>query len=93
MPPAIVLVAALVLSGGLNAAPNILLIIGDDMGVETLASFEVGESPPTTAALDELAKQGVRFTNSWSQPICSPTRATMITGRYGFRKSKPHSIR
>ena len=82
---AVVLVPALILSGGLNAAPNILLIIGDDMGVETLASYEVGESPPTTAALDELANQGVRFTNFWSQPICSPTRATMITGRYGFR--------
>ena len=84
-PGAIVPVAALVLSGGLNAAPNILLIIGDDMGVETLASYKVGESPPTTAALDELANQGLRFTNFWSQPICSPTRATMITGRYGFR--------
>ena len=83
--PVTVLIPALILSGGLNAAPNILLIIGDDMGVETLASYEVGESPPTTAALDELANQGVRFTNFWSQPICSPTRATMITGRYGFR--------
>ena len=84
-PPAIVLVPALVLSGALNAAPNILLLIGDDMGVETLASYGVGENPPTTAALDELADQGVRFTNFWSQPICSPTRATMLTGRYGFR--------
>ena len=60
-PPAIVLVPALVLSGTLNAAPNILLIIGDDMCVETLASYEVGENPPTTAALDELADQGVGF--------------------------------
>lgn len=74
------------LSGNVAAAPNILLIIGDDMGVETLASYGVGENtPPTTAALDELAREGVRFTNVWSQPSCSPTRATMITGRYGFR--------
>lgn len=83
--PAIVLLPALVLSGALNAAPNILLLIGDDMGVETLASYGVGENPPTTAALDELARQGVRFTNFWSQPICSPTRATLLTGRHGFR--------
>ena len=83
--PAIVLLPALVLSGALNAAPNILLLMGDDMGVETLASYGVGENPPTTAALDELARQGVRFTNFWTQPICSPTRATMLTGRYGFR--------
>ena len=73
------------LSGNVAAAPNILLIIGDDMGVETLASYGVGENVPTTAAIDELARDGVRFTNVWSQPSCSPTRATMITGRYGFR--------
>ena len=73
------------LSGNVAAAPNVLLIIGDDMGVETLASYGVGENPPTTAALDELAREGVRFSNVWSQPACSPTRATMITGRYGFR--------
>jgi arylsulfatase B len=66
-------------------APNILLIIGDDMGVETLASYGVVDDPPTTAALDELASDGVRFTNFWSQPVCSPTRATLLTGRYGFR--------
>ena len=73
------------LSGNVAAAPNVLLIIGDDMGVETLASYGLGENSPTTAALDELAREGVRFTNVWSQPACSPTRATMITGRYGFR--------
>jgi len=73
------------LSSNVTAAPNILLIIGDDMGVETLASYGVGENVPTTDALDDLAGDGVRFTNVWSQPSCSPTRATMITGRYGFR--------
>ena len=67
------------------AAPNILLIFGDDMGVETLASYGLGENPPTTATLDRMAQEGVRFTNFWSQPVCSPTRGTVITGRYGFR--------
>ena len=65
--------------------PNILLIIGDDMGVETLASYGLSENAPKTATLDQLAKEGVQFTNFWSQPVCSPTRATMLTGRYGFR--------
>jgi arylsulfatase A-like enzyme len=68
-----------------NSAPNILLIIGDDMGVETLASYGLGENPPKTAALDKLAREGVRFNNFWAQPVCSPTRATILTGRYGFR--------
>ncbi len=67
------------------AAPNILLIIGDDMGVDTMASYGIGENFPRTAALDDLAANGVRYTNAWSQAICSPTRATIMTGRYGFR--------
>ena len=70
---------------GASAAPNILLIIGDDMGVETLASYGLSEQAPATATLDGLASEGVRFTNFWAQPVCSPTRATVITGRYGFR--------
>lgn len=77
--------AAATLSGVAHAAPNILLIIADDMGVETLASYGVGQNPPKTATLDEMARQGMRFTNFWAQPVCSPTRAAIITGRYGFR--------
>lgn len=69
----------------LESRPNILLILGDDMGVETLASYRLGSTTPTTATLDDLARQGVQFNNFWSQPVCSPTRATIITGRYGFR--------
>lgn len=64
---------------------NILVIIGDDMGIETLGSFGVGADTPTTATLDALAEGGVSFNNMWAQPVCSPTRATILTGRYGFR--------
>ncbi len=79
------LATAVISPGVTQAAANILLILGDDMGVETLASYGLGENPPTTAALDEIAREGVSFTNVWSQPLCSPTRATIMTGRYGFR--------
>ncbi len=65
--------------------PNILLIISDDMGIEVLRAFGVGANPPPTPNLDRLAAEGVRFNNYWSQPVCSPTRATLLTGRYGFR--------
>ena len=74
------LAIALGFAGTANSAPNILLIIGDDMGVETVASYGVGENPPATANLDDLARNGVRYTNFWSQPVCSPTRATIVTG-------------
>ena len=52
---------ATALSGSVEAAPNILLIIGDDMGVETLASYGIGENPPRTVTLDQLVREGVRF--------------------------------
>ena len=71
--------------GADGSRPNILVILGDDMGVETLASFGVGTQTPRTATLDALVERGVRFTNMWSQAMCSPTRATILTGRYGFR--------
>ena len=67
------------------SAPNILLIIGDDMGNETLASYGLNNDTATTVTLDQLANEGIRFNNFWTQPVCSPTRATLLTGRYGFR--------
>ena len=80
--------AALVSASAANqasAAPNILLILADDMGVEALSVYGLGETAPTTATIDALARDGVLFRNFWSQPVCSPTRATIMTGRYGFR--------
>ena len=81
------LVAAVLAAAGHQAvaAPNVLLILADDMGVEALSVYGLGETAPTTAALEEIAGQGVVFRNFWSQPVCSPTRATIMTGRYGFR--------
>ena len=66
-------------------APNILLLIGDDMGIETLPCYGIAKDTADLPTLDSLCRQGVRFSNVWSQPVCSPTRATMMTGRYGFR--------
>ena len=68
-----------------SAKPNVLFIIADDLGVEQLASFKIGSEPAVTPNLDRLARQGMSFSNVWAQPICSPTRATLLTGRYGFR--------
>ncbi|MGI9204776.1 MAG: sulfatase-like hydrolase/transferase [Woeseiaceae bacterium] len=65
--------------------PNVLLIIGDDMGNEAFSCYGLNDNPAKTPTLDELCEQGVRFDNFWSQPICTPTRATMLTGRYAFR--------
>ena len=72
-------------TGSSAKSPNILLMIGDDMGKESLSCFEIGKNTADTPTLDKLCADGVRFDNFWSQPICTPTRATLMTGRYGFR--------
>ena len=64
---------------------NVLLIIGDDMGVEMLERYGAGDDYPPTPNINQLFDQGVFFRHAWAAPICSPTRATMLTGRYGFR--------
>ena len=65
--------------------PNILLIISDDLGVDWASCYATGRNLPSTPNLDRLCATGVTFTNAWANPICSPTRATMLTGRYAFR--------
>ena len=68
-----------------RSAPNILVILGDDMGVETLSAYDIGTPTAVTPNLDQLAARGMRFERFWSQAACSPTRAAILTGRYGFR--------
>lgn len=63
--------------------PNIVLIITDDQGTPDLGSH--GNSQLRTPHLDRLAKQSVEFTNFCVAPLCAPTRASLITGRYYYR--------
>ena len=76
---------------------NVLVIVGDDVGIDVLRSYDPnGEygilDLPPTPNLDALAARGVRFTNVWSNPACCPTRATIQTGRYGFRNGILHIV-
>jgi len=64
--------------------PNILLIVGDDMGYADVGFHGCKDIP--TPHLDALAASGVRFTSGYvSGPYCSPTRAGLLTGRYQQR--------
>jgi arylsulfatase A-like enzyme len=64
--------------------PNILFIVGDDMGYADVGFHGCKDIP--TPNLDALAASGVRFTNGYvSGPYCSPTRAGLMTGRYQTR--------
>ena len=67
-----------------TARPNILFIVGDDMGYADVGFHGCREIP--TPNLDALAASGVRFTSGYvSGPYCSPTRAALFTGRYQSR--------
>ena len=68
-----------------RSQPNIVLIIGDDMGVDMVSAYGEGTAPPCTLNIDRLAAEGMLFRNAWASPTCSPTRAALLTGRYGFR--------
>ncbi len=65
--------------------PNFIIMIGDDMAVETVGCYGVGSAPAKTPKIDQLCDHGMRFDNFWSQAVCSPTRATILSGQYGFR--------
>ncbi len=83
----VVSMAVLILAparGSAATRPNILLIVGDDMGYADVG-FHGGKDIPTPN-LDALAASGVRFTSGYvSGPYCSPTRAGLLTGRYQTR--------
>jgi arylsulfatase A-like enzyme len=64
--------------------PNILVIVGDDMGYHDVGVHGCKDIP--TPNIDSIARNGVRFTNGYvSGPYCSPTRAGLMTGRYQTR--------
>lgn len=74
---------ALAQTGQAQTPPNIVLIMADDMGFECMSAN--GPSNYNTPNLDKLAKQGVRFTNAHSTPICTPTRVQIMSGLYNSR--------
>jgi arylsulfatase B len=71
---------------------NILLIVADDLGVDNVSVYAEGSDLPPTPNIDALAQAGVLFRNCWANPVCSATRATIITGRYGSRTGVTHVV-
>jgi len=63
--------------------PNIVFILADDLGIECLSTY--GGTSHHTPYIDKLATQGMRFTNCFSNPYCSPSRASLLSGRYPFK--------
>jgi arylsulfatase A-like enzyme len=70
-----------------DETPNIIVIMADDIGAEGLACY--GSTIYTTPNLDQMASEGLRFNNAYATPLCTPTRAMIMSGLYpnrtGFR--------
>ncbi|WP_299938388.1 sulfatase-like hydrolase/transferase [uncultured Pelagimonas sp.] len=65
--------------------PNILLIIADDMGLDASACYAVGNQQAKMPNIQAMCDGGLVFDNAYSAPVCTPTRATIMTGQYSFR--------
>lgn len=83
------LVLLLILSPAVSLAaessdrPNVVLIMADDLGYETIGAN--GGTSYRTPVLDKLAAGGVRFDQCYVQPLCTPTRVQLMTGAYNVR--------
>jgi len=78
--------------GGLLAAsaafaadkPNIVFILADDLGIGNVGCYGADKTVKTPN-IDALARSGTRYTNAYTVPLCGPSRAAILTGRYAFR--------
>ncbi|CAN5906430.1 sulfatase [soil metagenome] len=84
----------LLLGVSLHAAeirpPNILFILIDDQGSSTLSCYGGKQVP--TPNIDRLAQQGIRFTDAYVMPQCTPTRAALLSGQHTARNGMWHVI-
>ena len=76
--------AAAALAAPLFAAPNVIVVLADDVGYGDLGCY--GATKIKTPHLDRLAREGMRFTDAHSPAsVCTPTRYALMTGQYAFR--------
>jgi arylsulfatase A-like enzyme len=85
------LVLGLLSSIAMASAPpmNIILILSDDVGAETIGSY--GGQSYQTPQLDQMAADGIRFEYGHAQPLCTPSRVKVMTGKYNFRNYRHFS--
>lgn len=63
--------------------PNVILIMADDVSWECFGAY--GAEDYETPNIDKLAGRGIRFSNAYSTPLCTPSRVKLMTGQYNFR--------
>lgn len=71
--------------------PNVIVILTDDQGYGDVGFH--GNDKLKTPHLDQLAKEGIELTRFYCSPVCAPTRASLLTGRYFYRTGVIHTSR
>src|SRR5919198_1304897 len=66
-----------------SSSPNIVFILLDDVGFEVPGCY--GGLSYETPNIDRMAQEGMRFTQCYGSPVCSPSRFMLMTGKYNFR--------
>ncbi|SMO78863.1 Arylsulfatase A [Fodinibius sediminis] len=75
-----------------KSSPNIVIILADDLGYGDVSSYNENAAF-TTPHIDQLAEQGVRFTDAHtSSSVCTPTRYGLLTGRYNWRSELKQGV-
>jgi arylsulfatase A-like enzyme len=74
-------------AGDQERRANVLLLVADDLGVDKVSAYEPCTDPPApnTPRIDALADAGILFRRAYAYPLCSPARACLQSGRWGFR--------
>ena len=70
--------------------PNVILIMADDVGYECFGCY--GSRQYQTPNIDRLAREGMRFTHCYSQPLCTPSRVKLMTGLSNVRNYSAFSV-
>jgi len=68
-----------------NKSPNILLIIADDIGLDSSLGYDIGSIKPKMKNIQNLINNGITFNNVWASSLCTPTRSNIITGKYASK--------
>ena len=86
MPPGLAIsVLSLAAADAQEKKPNIVVIMGDDIGWSNIGAYHQGLMYATTPNLDKLASEGMRFTDYYAEPSCTAGRANFITGELPIR--------